>query len=541
MDIIKAIIGLLTGLGSLLLGFKLLSDNIEKLANGKIRNLINKTGKNRFVGVGIGAIVTAIVQSSGATTVMIVGFVNAGLMSLFTATSLIMGANIGTTITAQIVALNSFDISLFLMLCLPIGIIITMCFKKDSVKNSGMALVGLGLIFLALKYMSDSMSVFKESDAFTNILKSVDNPFLLLGIGIIFTVLLQSSSATTSILITMVAGGLTIGSGGNDILYVVLGTNIGSCATALISSLGANLNAKRVAIIHLLFNVFGSILFFIVLLCWPGFMEDTLQKMFKNAPGTQIAMFHTFFNVFCTILFLPFVNVFVKLSQLIIRDKKKEEIKYSVLEDRFLSTPALAIDSAKKEILKSGKLSIKVLSNSIDAFLEKDLDKANKVNEETEDIDKLNKEIISYMVKISSTSLNQAEEKYVSNLHYMITDFYRLVEIADNMRKYTVHLVNDKLEFSDNVFNDIKKFKDMLNEQYNNVFEYVNNQDDETLKKISSLENNIDSLRSKMINDHILRLEEGKCKPNNSGVYINLVSNLERAGDHLNNIAELAK
>ncbi|MCR5705502.1 MAG: Na/Pi cotransporter family protein [Acholeplasmatales bacterium] len=536
MDYVYAVIGLLAGLGSLLLGFKLLSENIEKMANGKIKKLINKTGKNRFIGVGIGAAVTAIVQSSGATTVMIVGFVNAGLMSLFQATALVMGANIGTTITAQIVALNAFDISLFLMLCVPVGIAMVMISKREKGKTIGMTIVGLGLVFLALYFMKDSMTVFKESENVQEILTKVNNPFLLLLIGILFTVLLQSSSATTTILITMVGNGLIIGNGGNAILYVVLGTNIGSTATALLSALGANTNAKRVSIIHLLFNVFGSMIFFILLLCWKDFMDMTFAKMFEN-PETQIAMFHTFFNLVCTLIFLPFINVFVRLSTLIIKDKKEETI--TSLDVRFLNNPAIAISQSLAEILKFGRLCTDTLSKSINDFINKDNSRYDEIHDDIEKIDALNREIVSYMVRISGGSVQQEDEKKISTLHYMITDFYRLAEIADNMCKYTRDTIDHNLEFSKEVYDNIRVFNVYLETQYKNVFELVSDEKYMLISDIDELEDKMDALRSSMIKAHIERLERGECKPNNSGVYINLVSNLERAGDHLNYIAHM--
>ena len=244
-DYVAAVIGLLAGLGALLIGFKLLSDNIEKLANASLKKLFNKTSKNRWVGIGIGAAVTAIIQSSGASTIMIVGFVNAGLMSLFQATAMIMGANIGTTVTAQIAQFGTFDIALYATLFAFIGAFMNMLCKKEKPKTIGLALAGLGLVFLSLDFMKTSMKVFSSSDAFTTLLTNVNNPFLLLFIGIGLTALLQSSSALTTILIAMVTAGLTIGRGPNDILYVVLGTNIGSCVTALLSSFGASTNGKE--------------------------------------------------------------------------------------------------------------------------------------------------------------------------------------------------------------------------------------------------------------------------------------------------------
>ena len=264
MDYITAVLQLIGGLGAFLIAFNILSESVEKLANTGLKKLFNKTSSNRFIGVGIGCLVTMIIQSSSATTVMIVGFVNAGVMTLFQATAMIMGANIGTTITAQIVALNSFDISIWFFILTFIGVFGAMLVKKERTKQILMALAGLGLVFVSLELMSSSMEIFKNSDAFTNALTSINNPFLLLLIGLGITAVLQSSSAVTTIIISMAAAGITIGNGGNSVLYVILGTNIGTCVTALLSSIGADNNAKRASIIHLMFNVFGSIIFFII-------------------------------------------------------------------------------------------------------------------------------------------------------------------------------------------------------------------------------------------------------------------------------------
>jgi phosphate:Na+ symporter len=282
-------------------------------------------------------------------------------MSLFQATAMIMGANIGTTVTAQIAQFGTFDIALYATLFAFIGAFMNMLCKKEKPKTIGLALAGLGLVFLSLDFMKTSMKVFSSSDAFTTLLTNVNNPFLLLFIGIGLTALLQSSSALTTILIAMVTAGLTIGRGPNDILYVVLGTNIGSCVTALLSSFGASTNGKRASLIHLMFNTFGSMIFFIVLLLWPSFMEDTFLAWFPGAPGTQIAMFHTFFNVLFTLLFCPFINVFVFIATKVITDKK-EESHTTFIDERFLSTPAVALTQVTKEVARMGRLSIETLN-----------------------------------------------------------------------------------------------------------------------------------------------------------------------------------
>ena len=537
VDIIEAVIGLLAGLGALLIGFKLLSDNIEKLATSGLKKLFNKTSKNRWVGIGIGAAVTAIIQSSGASTIMIVGFVNAGLMSLFQATAMIMGANIGTTITAQIASLGSFDVALYATLLVFIGAFMNMLCKKEKPKTIGLALAGLGLVFLSLDLMKGSMKVFSDSPAFTNLLSSVNNPFLLLFIGIILTALLQSSSALTTILIAMVTAGLSIGNSPNSIIYVILGTNIGSCVTALLSGFGASINGKRASLIHLMFNTFGSLVFFLVLLLWPTFMENTFMAWFPGAPGTQIAMFHTFFNLLFTLLFCPFINVFVFLATKIIPDKK-EEAQETFIDERFLSTPSVALAQVTKEVARMGRLSMEALNMSVDAFLAYDEEKTPEIQDMISMITKVNENIVSYLVKISThpTSTNNDEE-FVAILHNAVNDLYRSVEVADNMTKYTKHLVKDQLVFSKVVFEELAVFKNKLNEQYENIENMLLEKQYHLLGNVDELEDQIDGLRSKLVKDHITRLEKGECSLSSSSVFINLVSNLERAADHLHTIA----
>ena len=535
-EIVNAVICLLSGLGILLIGFKLLSDNIEKLANSGLKKLFNKTSKNCWVGIGIGAAVTAIIQSSGASTIMIVGFVNAGLMDLFQATSMIMGANIGTTVTAQIASLGSFDVALYATLFAFIGAFMNMFCKKDKYKTIGLALAGLGIVFLSLDLMKDAMKVFSNSTAFTNLLQNVSNPFLLLFIGIGLTALLQSSSALTTILIAMVTAGLTIGKGPNDIIYVILGTNIGSCVTALLSSFGASINGKRASVIHLLFNTIGSLLFFIVLLLWPTFMESTFIRWFPDAPGTQIAMFHTFFNVVCSLMFVPFIKYFVKLAEWLVRERKGTG-EQSHLDKRFLLTPAVALDQAYKETFRIGKSSMETLNVAVEAFLNKSDKDSAEIKEKIVEIEVMNEQLMNYLVKVATAEHSKKGEKAISKLHEIISDFNREIEIADNMLKYTKTVIDNQLSFSSIGNEQIANLMDKLMKQYYLIDELFHTRNYSLITYIDEVEEEIDSLRSKMIAEHIERIEQKVCSPANSGVYISLVSNLERAGDHLNYIA----
>ena len=537
MDYVYKIIMLLGGVGAFLLGFKILSDNMEKLANKSLRKILEKATKNRFVGVAIGMIVTAIIQSSSATTVMVVGFVNAGIMNLFQATAMIMGANIGTTITAQIVALKSFDIATFAIGLVFIGVFMDMLSKREKTKTFGLTIAGLGLVFLALEFMSDSMSFFKELPAVSNLLMSVDNPFLLLLIGIGLTALIQSSSAVTTIIISMVAAGLQIGSTPNAVLFLILGTNIGTCVTALLSSVGASTNARRASTIHLLFNVFGTMVFVVILLLWKNFAVDILEKAFPE-PTTQIAMFHTIFNVVSTLIFIPFIKVFIKLSEVLVKDKKKET-RTSYLDERFLATPPVAVMQATREVAYLGEQAMRALDLSLEGLLKRDTEYKSKVFEIIDNIEECNKNIITYMVKISSKDVSLHDEKKISNLHSIINDFIREAEIADNVVKHTRAMVDKDIIFSDEVVQALYEIKDLLARQYENVEAVMIKKDHSVLENVDKIEDRIDTMRIDLTNGHVKRIEEGKCQPQSSGVFINLISNLERAGDHLNYIVEL--
>lgn len=540
MEIFWSVIQLLAGLGAFLLGFKLLSDNIEKLATNKLRGWFDKTSKSRLAGVGIGAGVTAIIQSSSATTVMVVGFVNAGIMSLYSATAIIMGANIGTTITAHIASLSDINVIGFVTVLTCAGIFMDMLSKNDRVKTVGIMLAGLGLVFLGLEYMSDAMSIYRDNAAFKQFLQTISNPFLLLLIGAGFTALVQSSSAVTSLIIVIVnVPGAVIGNGGNDVLFLVLGSNIGTCITAILSSLGANANAKRASLIHLMFNVFGSVIFTVFLLCWPSFMDMTLAKWFSS-PGRQIAMFHTFFNVVCTCLFLPFTNVFVKISTKLIRDKKEGTGAVSdsaLLDERFIQSPSVAIGQANKETAFMAGLAMESLDAAFNGFVASDESAREKVEELNARVAELEKNIVGYLIRISSQDVSAADERIISAIHQATGDILRISELAENITKYTRNSKRDGVEFSPGVLKSLRQMYEKITRLYECALEVFDSKDISELKTVDAVEEEIDAARKEMINDHIRRLNEGKCKQQSSGIFINLVGNLERAADHLTYVA----
>lgn len=527
---------LLAGLGVFLFGVKELSDNMEKLANRRLKTLFRKSSKNPLVGVGIGALTTAIVQSSGLTTVMVIGFVNAGLMTLYQATAFIMGANIGTTITAQIAALDSFSITDYAIALVLFGMIISMAARKEKIKSLGYAVAGLGMIFVGLSLMTGSMESLKNDyePTVNRLFSSVSNPFLLLLLGAAATALMQSSAAVTSILIAIAGSGVIIGNGGNSVLFIVLGSNIGSCVTSIISSFGANTEAKRAGLIHLMFNVFGCVIFFVLLVCWKDFMAVTFERWFAS-PEQQIAMFHTFFNIVCTALFLPLTKVFVALAGALVRDGKKSD--GSFIDDRFLSAPTVAIDQANKETVRIADIAYNAMKEGFEGFVSKRTDDFEEITKKCSEVNELSKSLTEYLIRVSSHDLTVNDQKRISILHSNNSDVVRLAEIADNFIKYTARAVREELSFSPGVLESLQEMFASFSRLYELTRRARTEKDMKILPEVDAEEDRLDEYRRILVAGHIDRLNRGECTAASSGVFINLVSNIERAGDHLSFIA----
>lgn len=541
LDYFLAVISLLAGLGAFLLGFKILSDNIEKLATNKLRRWFDKTSKSRFAGVGIGAGVTAIIQSSSATTVMVVGFVNVGLMSLFQATAVIMGANIGTTVTAYFSVIADIPFIEIITVFTCVGIFMDMLCKKDKSKTIGMMLAGLGLVFLGLQFMGMAMDDFAQQQVVKDFLLGVDNRLVLLLAGVIITGIVQSSSAVTTLIVQMVGAGLVIGNPANSgVLFLVLGTNIGTCVTALLSSIGANTNAKRAALIHLMFNVFGTVIFSVFLLCWPGFMNATLGKWFANDPGLQIALFHTFFNCVCTCLFLPFVNVFVTVATKLIRERKGAQQADEgglLLDDRLIKSPSVALNQANKAASRMAELAMQSLHTAFEGFVAGNEGAKEEVEKINQRVAEMERAIVAYLIKISAQDVSLSDEKLISAVHHATSDIIRISELADNITKYTRNCKRDGIEFSAGVIKSLQEMYDKIATLYQKTIDVFDKKDITAIRAVDAVEDSIDAARKEMVKDHIRRLNEGKCKPASSGVFINLVGNLERAADHLTYVA----
>ena len=541
LDTASSVVLLLVGLGVFLLGFKFLGDSIEKLSASKMRALFNKAAGNRFAGVGIGALATAIVQSSSVTTVMVVGFVNAGVMTLTQAAAVIMGANIGTTITGWLVWLNQFNVMMYAMLLTLIGLVMTMVTKNNKVNTAGTLIASLGLVFVGLEIMSGSMAGFTDNQFVIDALSSVSNPLLLLLIGAGITAIVQSSSAVTSVLVVMASATppLLVGGGGNGILFVILGTNIGTCITAVLSSIGANTNAKRACLYHLLFNVIGSIIFLIVFWIWDGFYDDVLMAMFHNHT-TCITFFHTMFNVICTCLYLPFIKYLVKLTEIMIPDRKKKSKVQSgegFMDKRLLVTPSLALGQLVKQTTYTAGVAIKCLNNAVAGFIAKDDSKLDDMTADVNKVGELSREITDYLLEISAMDISLNEEKLVNVLHRDNIDVVRIADIAENIVGYTHKAIDETLTFSEVVKHDLNRLMSLINEQYELVVNIVENNDLLKIKQSDEIEQEIDATKKRLLDEHIERMSRGECNAENNSLFVSLISNLERVGDHLSLMA----
>ena len=551
MEYVYIVLKILGGMGALLIGMKMLSENLTRLAHNKLQALLNKTAKNRFACVGIGTAVTVLGQSSAFTTVMVVGLVNAGIMTLFQATAMIMGANVGTTLVTWLVSLTglsgaTIEITMFFLAFAAVGALMLMISKKEKIKSVGAALAGFGIIFVGLMVMKEAFPTTGDAASkIKNIFEADIHPILLLLIGIAITALLQSSTAVNAIIISMVASGIAIGGteGGNALYFIIIGTNIGTCITALISSFGASPNAKRAALIHFLFNFFGAVIFAVILLTWKGFAATLIDPVFSaDFAGLRIAFFHTIFNVTCTLIFVPVINLFVKLANLLVRDKKQEEEHtLAQLDERLLNSPSVALVYLYRETGSVFTYAMNILDRAFTAFLNKDTEAKAKIVEKNAKLAAANKNAVSYLVKLSAAPLTISEEKTVSSLHYVLNDIMRIGELADNVTKYTGHYVTDNLVFSQEFLDGLQEMYGKIKNLYEISLDTFLNRDYSKLKEVDAQEDEIDKDRRKLVSTHIERLNEGKCQPQNSSVFINLVGNLERAADHITFIAHSIK
>ena len=560
--IINNFLLLLGGIAALMLGIHMMGHNLERAAGKHMRRLMAKATKNRFIGVGTGAAVTALVTSSGATTVMIVGFVNVGLMTLTQAVSVIMGANIGTTITAFITAISTTGsgiqtASVFACLAL-VGVLMNMFGKRDIIKYIGMIFAGLGLIFIGMHTMSGSMSSLLDENANPKIAGVVKDVFRAIGgaggnltwqipvlflLGAALTGLVQSSAAVTAIVMSLATAGVV------DMqfaMFVILGTNLGTCAVALLSSLGTSVNARRTAFVHFSFNLIGGIIF-IIPLSFSAVsvgLANFLESFIPNS-AIQIAVFHMFFNIVTTALLLPFQKWLVKLAEFVVRDKKGAQSgsgeEDETLDIRLLKTPAIAIGQARKQIIKMGKLAFANYKLALDMLLSGDISQIDIFNEHEKHINEYNRYISSYLVKLSLEELSQTDEKKLSSFYHVTSDMERIGDYAENIVEYAQTVIKDKLVFSEHAEAEIREMDLHLTELYKYVETTFSEITLVHMKKVLAEEQATDDMCTQMQKSHLRRLNENRCTPEAGAVFLQLALNMERIGDHMTNIANSVK
>ncbi|MBO5837094.1 MAG: Na/Pi cotransporter family protein [Oscillospiraceae bacterium] len=539
MQLIESLIWLLAGVGVFIVGMNFMSDALEKSAGSGMKRLLEKISNNRFSGVGIGAGVTAIIQSSSATSVMVIGLVNAGVMTLMQATPIIMGANIGTTITGVLVALKNDYFNMAMYLLAFAGVMMGF-FKKEKVKIAGSLCCGLGLIFVGLEVMSSEQAFGNPlvEGMFTDIFQRIDFPLLLIFVGVIFTALIQSSSASTGVVITMVgAGVLPL----DMALFIVLGANIGTCVTALLASVGANANSKRVAFTHFTFNTIGTAIFAAIIWIFKEPMVNLLLSLFPGDDQMSLQMrvsaFHVIFNVTTTCVLLPFVKQLVKCSCAVIKDKKEtgEKLALKYVDDRLLTTPPIALLQVKKEIEymitlveENTRLSFAAIDNGSTEYSE-------TVQNNEEVIDYTNRALTQFLIKLSA-NVEESDEKIIGAYFHVINDLERIGDNAENFHEIGIEMLNKSIKFSDKAYSGITEMRESIMQMFAISKDAFVNLNKEELPELAVLEETVDGKKKALIASHFARLAEGNCSADVSPYYSSIISGLERVADHLVNV-----
>ena len=534
------------GVAAMMFGMKIMGGGLEHVAGGGMKKMLGKVTSNRLAGVGVGVAVTSIIQSSTATTVMLVGFVNIGLLTLVQATNVIMGANIGTTVTAHIVSLSgvgAIDVGAIAAMIGCIGVLIAMLVKNEKAVNIGNILGGLGLIFVGLEFISTYAKKIMFIDAITphawveTIFMADHFPLLLILIGIILTALVHSSSTITSLMVVLASIGVLPF---ENALFLALGSNIGTCITSIMSSAGTSVNAKRTAFVHLTFNTFGCLLFIVPL--W--ILKDNVRQIFasmSNDVGQQIAIFHTLFNVATTLILLPFSQYVVKLVCLLIPDKKVEEIderyKFQFIDDRLLATPAIAAGNMKKEIVRMGDIAKANINNAIEMLINSKADSEQVIEENESIINHLNKSMVAYLTKLMGKDLSDEDDKKIGSYYHVVSDIERIGDYAENIMEYAQKLREEELALSEDAVNELKELTGKFNQLYDYAMTAFDDRNLSILDKVAQVEEGVDEYSKELEHRHIDRLKKGACTAQTGSVFLQTVSNLERVSDHITNVA----
>lgn len=542
-DDLEMIFHFIGGLGLFLYGMHIMADGLQKSAGGKLKKLMGFLTKNRFIAVMVGAAITAIIQSSSATTVMVVGFVNAGMLTLTQAVGVIMGANIGTTVTAWIVSMSDlgtiFQPSFFAPVVVGIGAFFVLFSKQENKKKVGGILVGFGVLFIGLTFMSDAIKPYRDAQIFIDAFRVLGkNPILAILVGAAVTAIIQSSSASVGILQMLALNGVV---NWKSAVFITLGQNIGTCVTALLSSAGAGKNAKRASIIHLLFNTLGAVFFGIVMYVIFRFNAVWANS---NISIIQISIFHTIFNILNTLVLFPFANQLVKLSGLIVGKEPEEAVTVDIpaevarrLDRRIFGNPSFAIENAIKEVSYMGEVALNNARLSIEAVQSGDKEMSDEVFRMEGIINQLEKMLTTFLVEVDNLSLTEKQHLVIKNLFYTISDMERVGDHCENIAELAEIRRKDKVSFSKKGIADLEEIATETIKALEWAVTARREGSKEASAKVDIFEANVDRMEEEMREKHINRLSKGKCEPESGVVFLDILSNLERISDHACNIA----
>lgn len=534
---ITDVLALLGGLALFLYGMQMMSTGLEAAAGNRMKSILEKLTSNRVKGVLFGAAITAVIQSSSATTVMVVGFVNSGLMTLKQAVWVIMGANIGTTITGQLIAL---DIGAIAPLFAIAGVGAIMFIKSEKVHHISSIFAGLGILFMGMDMMGAAMSPLKESEAFINLMTKFDNPLLGILVGALFTAVIQSSSASVGILQALASTGMIPLS---SAVFVLFGQNIGTCITAVLASIGMKVNAKRTTVIHLLFNIIGTVLFTVICLVTP--YVTWIEAMTPGDPVAQIANAHTVFNIVTTLLLLPFGTQMANIAVRILPDSKKADdedlrLKYiRPFESSYaIGHSAVAVSQVRDEVNRMRDMVAKNISDSFDSLVQYDEKLRKKVSEREEYIDFLNKGISEYIVSLMASEMNMSDSRKINGYYAIISNLERIGDHAVNLAEYGDDMRKWEIDFSDTVKEELNEMKAQCIAALDNLKEVTSENVERILSQAVIIEQKTDDMRDKYFKKQMQRLKKGKCKPQSGIVFSEILTDFERMGDHALNIAQ---